>query len=455
MASRSNTEPLPQSSIKQQSFVANGAVVMFDANTDRNKQVTGTITVEGKKKDMINWGTTNSLPDQRELLIESNNIVPQLLATKRNLVLGQGLQAYQEEYKDGELIKKRVEMPAEIADILEENEIYDEYLPLAAKNLLIHGNVFSQFSGNAGGKRFLKCIESRYIRAQRQNSKGKIPSYFLYGNWGLLDESINNNKTEEPPQEVKAYTAELQKAGKNCILHCADKLLGGPYYYTPHWEGAIEWIKVANCIPQFHFHNLRNGYAIRYVVKVPVDYFVKSLPKVIRDKGLPGRSENEYKEFAKHEEQLRKEWENTVNKFFAGVENAGRALITTKFKKQLKSGGFEDDGIEVIPLDSNLMDEAMLNLFESSNSANTSSHGTPPALAGIATGAKMTSGSEIRNLYNFYQITATTTPRKILLKPVNILLREQLRKEKLKLGFIDIKLETTDRHRDGTSENIN
>jgi hypothetical protein len=157
------------------------------------------------------------------------------------------------------------------------------------------------------------------------------------------------------------------------------------------------------------------------------------------------------KEFAKAEFALRQKFVDKMNKFFAGTENAGRAMITTKFKEQFGSSTAYSE-IELQEIDANIQDEAMLKLFESSNSANTSSHGTPPALAGIATGAKMTSGSEIRNLYNFYQLTAAPQPRNIILKPIKTALKEQLKKYNIKLGFIDVQLATTDTNRTGTVE---
>lgn len=94
----------------------------------------------------------------------------------------------------------------------------------------------------------------------------------------------------------------------------------------------------------------------------------------------------------------------------------------------------------------------MLKLFESSNTANTSAHGIPPSLAGIATGAKLTSGSEIRNLYNFFQLSAAPMPRQILLKPLRLAWREMGMPGDIKLGFRNIILETTDKNPTGITE---
>ena len=82
--------------INQEPFiVGNGsAVVVYNANSQRTIQATGTVVISDKGENMIEWGYNNTLPDEREDLIANNNIVPQLLATKRNIILGQGLKAY-------------------------------------------------------------------------------------------------------------------------------------------------------------------------------------------------------------------------------------------------------------------------------------------------------------------------------------------------------------------------
>ena len=425
-------------------IVGKQAVVSFAANNTRTVQAQGTISVNGKEEGIIWWGEKNTLPDERELLIKNNNIVPQLIKTQRNIVLGGGLMAYREEYIEGEDEPRRirVKMPEEIQDWLDDNEIETKYLPKALKNLIIHGNIFSELIPLRGGDWQLRIKDCKNVRAAKQNSKGEIPKYFLNGNWaGYVHDE---DKDETKPYTVRAFSKELFQAKKKCLAHVADELIGGPYYWSPAWEGATTWIKVANCIPEFHLNNLKNGYTLRYIIKVPQDYFINSLSESVR------KSTNDPKELAKHESLARKKFLDNANEFFAGEKNAGRSWITSTFRKQFGQKT-EYHGIEIETLDVDLKDDAMLKLFESSNSANTSSHGTPPALAGIATGAKMTSGSEIRNLYNFYQTAVAPFPRKLIMIPINLILKDRLKAAGIKLGFIDTKLETTDLHRNGTN----
>lgn len=223
-------------------------------------------------------------------------------------------------------------------------------------------------------------------------------------------------------------------------MHGADKLLGGPYYYDPHYAGSELWIKVANAIPKFHISNLENGFNIRYLIKVPEDYFLRSLAEDQR---------KDQKKVRDHVTQAKVKFKNKLNEFLAGMKNAGRGLIVTKhiYKNITK----EWPELEIIPLEVDLKDESMLKLYESSNQANTSAHGIPPILAGLSTGAKMSSGSEVRNLYNFWQISAAPIPRKILLKPYQWAWKGFGLPKDIKLGFRNTELTTTDKNPNGTS----
>ena len=415
-------------------IIANNQVLIsFEANKKRNTTAIGQMMVGNDNINLAYWGNKNRLPSEREILISNNNIVPQLIATKRNIILGSGLMAFVRRYEDGKVIIDQQKMPGDAKAWLEDNEIEDEYLPIQAKNLIIHGNTFNHFIQNGAGETAtLKAVDCKYTRAQKQNAKGRIPSYLVSGKWDTIRD--RQSKYSTAIKRIPNY--QRGKDQSQFILQCADKLLGGPYYYMPHWEGATSWIKTANCIPEFHLANIKNGYVIRYIIRVPEDYYLRSLSEANR------KSEK----VAEFEKKAKDDFKRKINSFFAGAENAGRALIVTTHLYQKFQTEFP--GLQIEPLEVNLHDEAMLKLFESSNSANTSSHGTPPALAGIATGAKMTSGSEIRNLYNFYQISAAPAPRRILMKPINMALRGML-KDDVEIGFIDVELKTTDENKSG------
>lgn len=414
-----------------------GAMIHFSGvNEQRSKTVHGSYQVGDDQSRVVFWGANNNDPDERELLISNNSIVTQLLATKRNIILGDGLMAYKDVIKDGIRQREEVDMPIAWSDFLEQFEVEDEYLPIQAKNLVVHANKYTEFGKNKGGSwQTFKSHECRVTRAQVQNKKGFIPYFHISNNWGKLNSQQRLEQAAKKIQRIPNY-----RKGENqnkFMTHGADKMLGGPYYFIPTWEGARNWIKLANCIPEFHLANMKNGFNIRFVIYVPEDYYFRS---------LNDQKRKDTKNLHKHLKKAKDKFKNRINTFLAGLENAGRALIVTKHMyKQLQK---EMPEVRIEPLNYDMKDEAMLALFKSSNTAMTSATGTPPALASIATDAKMTSGSEIRNLYNFYQLSQAPYYRNVILKDLKIAL-SLYPQQGIKLGFRNIEMTTTDKNPNG------
>lgn len=420
-----------------------GAIIHFSGiDEERTKTVHGSYQVGTDQSRIVFWGAQNNDPDNRELLISDNNIVPQLLATKRNIILGDGLMAYKEVIKNGVRVREEVMMPSVWSDFLEEFDVEDEYLPIQAKNLVVHANCYSEFGKNKAGRwSTFKAHECRVVRAQVQNKQGLIPKFHISNNWGKINSQQRLKKAAKSIQRIPNYQKNVSQ--NKFMRHGADKMLGGPYYFLPTWGGAKRWIKLSNCIPQFHLSNMKNGFNIRFLIYVPEDYYLRSLSEEKR---------KDTKKLASHIRQAKQNFKQKINTFLAGLQNAGRALIITQHMyKHLQK---EMPEVRIVPLNYDMKDEAMLGLFKSSNTATTSATGTPPALASIATEAKMTSGSEIRNLYNFYQLSQAPYYRKVILKDLKIGL-SLYPQQGVKLGFRNIEMTTTDKNPNGKQQGNN
>lgn len=419
------------------------AGLLVDFSDARTKTVMGRYNAHGQQVSIVFWGENNSLPEEREYIIGNNSIVPQILRTKRDLIIGGGMMAYRERFEEKQGKVQRIideePMPAQFEEWVEENEEEFGGIEEMCNDLLKHGNFFVE-AGIRGDDQpaFLRPHSARCVRAQRQGQDGRIPTYWVYGAWGKVASQQRLDEVKNL-QRIPAYRRKQPMA--KAMFHGADKLLGGPYYYDPHYAGSDLWIRVANAIPQFHLSNLENGFNIRYLIKVPEDYFIRSLSEEKR---------NDTDKVRAHVLEAKQNFKSKLNSFLAGTKNAGRGLIVTKhIYKHIQK---EWPELEIVPLEVDLKDEAMLKLFESSNQASTSSHGIPPILAGLATGAKMTSGSEVRNMYNFWQVSAAPTPRKILLQPYRWAWRQMGLPASLKLGFRNTELVTTDKTPSGISE---
>ena len=419
------------------------AVVRFTENTDGGavcddiggitKIGTTVAGAENKKDANIKaWGKGNRQPWEREQLIMDNNIVGELLKTKRDIILGGGLQAYRDVYRDGEKTMDLLETPAIAQEFFDYVDI-DDYLLTAGNNLVKHAQIMTelvrQTEGNAIAS--MKAHECRHIRAEQQDSEtGKIKNYYWCGNWGSSRKEIGRRW---PVIAIPNYAGE-EAQQKKFLLHTGDSILTDEYYYIPTWWGGKSWIEVSNNIPIFHRSNLDHGYAIRFHVEIPKDYFYTS--------STADQTSDQRKQSIANAQTARQTFLDNLNKFLAGVSNAGRTVVTEY--EINKAAGKEFPGIKITPINYDIKDKALLELFEKSNQANISAQGIHPTLAAIETAGKLSSGSEIRNAYLMYTALKTPAARRILLKPIELIHRINGWGEGIKWTFRDIEVTKLD-----------
>jgi hypothetical protein len=396
------------------------------------------ISTTGATIQIKTWGNDNQLPVRREELIDSSNIVPSLLSTKLNITVGGDLFAYRERYQDngkGETrrIVDEVQMPSaqeDFFDACRENRYFD----IAGGQFFKHGNIFTEMIPAKAASIFgkeqyiasLKGHEAKFIRAERQNTEGVIENYYFRGNaWGKTgpdrDFPIKRIRTFNPKGDMN----------RPSLYHTGESLLKlDDYYYSPVWWGARQWISLANIIPQFHQANLRNGYTIRFHIRIPKNYFDDP-------EWRSGATSTQKVEYEKTRKQRKEAFLKTLNEFLTGVEQTGRAIVTEYVVDAVK-GQFP--GVEIIPIEVNLQDKALLDLFEKANQASMAAMQLHPTLSNIETAGKLSSGTEIRNAYLMYIGIQTAMPRRTILEPVYAAAKVNGWDRTLKYGFRDAEL---------------
>lgn len=368
----------------------------------------------GQQIEIMSWGADNDLPQKRELLVTENNIVPALIERKRNILVGNGLMAYTERFEtgaDGKLkkITEEVEMPSVVAEWMEAAN-FEQYLNDAAGELVKHGLVVPEYvRDRAGHITSVEVKPCKYVRAGKKDDAGKISSWFWSGFWGTGARKSQIEKAKTVALEV--YAGEEAKQPK-FIVPLGDYLFNDGYYPIPSWWGSWEWIELANEIPQFHKSNLLNGYNIRWHIQIPHDYFL--------DYESYNQADTEADKITVLNTAGQKEqaFLNNLNDVLAGKANAGRTVVT-KYELD-RALGKEYPGIKIEPLNFDMKDKALLDLFEKSNTANISAQGIHPSLANIQTQGQLSSGTEIRNAFLMWLIINTHRPRQMMLKPLEL-----------------------------------
>lgn len=421
-------------------------------NFDRGK--IQRVTVGSQQLEIMAWGDKNDLPQVREALIADNNIVPQLIAVKRNILVGNGFFAFKKVRKtqpDGSVKSdiEEVEMPADAALFFETSlegingeKGFEEFLSAAAGEQMKHALFFSEFIRSNDGKiASVRVLEAKHLRAAKKTAEGKVATWYWSGFWTKMDGGKSADKTV---LAVPAYNFDEQKRQAKFLLALGDWLFNDGYYPIPAWQGASEWIELANSIPRFHKANLMNGYNLRWHIEMPADYF---LDYQLYNSAVSDEEQKAIKGAAKQAEQ---NFMDDVNNFLSGVENAGRALFT-KYELE-KSLGKDLPGIKIKALDYDMKDQALLALFDKSNTANISAQGIHPTLANIETAGKLSSGTEIRNAFLMWLIVNTHLPRRRMLRVIELVKKVNGWPEDVHFGIRDFEMAALSDSKSGMKE---
>lgn len=410
------------------SNISGGVLFQFSKEYDTKSFQTGqNILVPyqgGGKFKIMSWGLNNDMPNARELLIEKNPLIGTLMETKRDILCGTGLMPYQVELKknaDGSTTRlmHEVDMPKgngkapSPQDVLDNSGGEMEVFMRGFGEAMTHGQEFVEFVTTKGGHiSSLETQKCRQIRAEIKGKDGVIRNWYWSGRWqqNYGDGYMNPfDGTDYGIYKIPAYVRgmDLAKLPTKFIMRLSASLLDDMYYFTPSWQGSRDWAELMNIIPIFHQHNLKNGYTLRWHIKIPKDYFL--------DGNLDAMTKDDQAAAIKKEDALRKAFISKMNKYLAGLENTGRAIYT-EFEIN-RAVGKEFPGIQIEPLDVKLNDDALLKLLDKTLSMTGAAQAIHPTLANIDNGmGRSAGGSEILRAWQMYLLTKAYVPREVSLE---------------------------------------
>lgn len=423
------------------------ALVTFSRYEDTNGKMEP-ISKAGSKGEykLRFWGAKNNLPQFREQLVMQNNIIPALLKTKRNITFGTGLFANKKVFKSdgGAPNIEEVQMPADPKLFYKRTNI-DDYLLDALKNYFVHANIFTEVIMDNDGMKVtrIRCLDCKYVRLGEMETDGRIKYAYISGNWAGRDYSKpgDDDITRLPLIRLGIDEVEYDKLPPHFIIMTGDTFFNDGYYNSPDWFSGRTWIEVSNAIPLFHQQNINNGYTFRFHIKIPKGYFYKA---------PLGDATDAIQLAQKDEIAARDAFLKSVNDMFSGVPGAGRAVWTQYDVNNMLGGKYPDIIIE--PINYDMKDKSLLELFEKSNTANISGQGVHPVLANIETAGKLSSGSEIRNAFLLWLAINSPIPRKTVLKVIDFIKEVNKWDEEINYSFGDIVITSLDNSPTGVQE---
>ena len=345
----------------------------------------------------IRWGQYDNLPLQKMKLLQNSPNKMQLVITARDFVIGGGLGVFKKkpDLETGEIALKPFYSPA-IESWLRRNRIY-KYLNESAFQQGFSGNVFTNISYNPRLKEAnLNVVDQFICRLAKPKTEGTpITAFKINPRFGLQIYNTNDTATSAVP----GYDPSDPLRFLESIWHGKDCIPGQPHYGFKPWWFTESWTQITDLIAQFHINGLKNGYNIKYHIRIPEEYYDKLGDTI------------EERELAK--DTLQK----NMDKWLAGVENVNKAMVTHYLAEKYGEG--KTAGIEIIEMKNNLPDDAYTKLFDTANIAQAGGHGILPALAGINVGSTLgNSGDQLRVAARFQEDYRTENDRHILTEPI-------------------------------------
>lgn len=411
--------------------IATGVAITFGGDASFSDSRTGST---GGTKKHVPWGKGGKKLHELHELVSASPNKWRLLKTRRDFILGGGLQVRTRVIENGEEVFKLIDDPEtqQIEDWLD-NSGYNKMLKAKAMDFCYSGRYFLKIVLGLDKKpETIERIDIFHcLPMEMEEGESRVSSYELNGNFGTK----NYKKSESI--FLPAFDPENPTAFAVSILDIKESFPGQIYHSFSEWWGTEDWTRVANKIPLFHDNGLENGYNLKYHISFPDDYFVR----------------DEYAE-GMNEEKLKEQVLEEMGDALAGVENAEKVLIT--YHRLLADARYAESGVKITPLPNPMSDDAYTTLFNTANVAQASGHGVLPVTAGIDTGGKLGgSGKELEAAANYQQGFLTFADRALLVEDLYIIKKMMGWNRNKFFVFKDIKLYTYDVTPSGAAENPN
>lgn len=376
--------------------------------------------------DIIPQGDQNNLPEEMRILLDENHIAPKGLRRSVELLMGQGPEQFQIEYKDGARTKKWVNDP-EIRSWLK-SWVHEEYLLKAAVDYSVMNGHFTKYFrnrapriGGNGKVAYLEHVSSMESRLEYPDEQKRINAIIV----GDYNYTWRNNFRRYPVfDQHDPFRWPVSMRYSNLYSFALDNNYSRPSIY-----GGINWIKLGSSLPKLLMNFNVNAAAIRYHIKTPAMYWN------LKEEQLKENCKLQNKEY-KNEmlEDLKDEIFLKFAEGLIGIEKAGKMITSETIWDDM---GNQYVGWEVDPLDTKVKGyiDAQLAIAKRADFEIITGIGIPPALSDMSTEGNLSSGSEQLYAFKLYLATGVDIPESIVCKDINLALAVNFPDKDIKIGF--------------------
>lgn len=371
-------------------------------------------------------GQENNYPEELRLILDENNLTPEILNKQAQLLYGQGPALYKVSYENGRKVKYWLTDP-EIQSWLDTWD-YEDYLLRACIEFRTTNGHFTKYYRNRGA-RFgdkpiiakLEHVSSMFARLEWPDKNNQINGIIV----GDYRQPWVNGLRRYPvfdPDNPFIYPVSMRYSNLYSFA------LDSEYSRSPI-HGSLSWIRLSSSIPRLLSSFNDNSMAIKYHIEVPALYW-----ETLRQTMM---TECENKGDVFTEKMFETAKDKVMEKFsvaLAGNDKVGKFVSTSSVFDELSNTYV---GWKITPLDQKVKDfiDAQINIASEALFQVTSGIGLHPALSNLSKDGNLPSGSEQLYAFKLYLATGVDIPEGIVMKDINMAIRANFPGKGLRIGF--------------------
>ena len=417
------------------SAAGNGLMVQLTERRDVSFGASSVWQAISDGYEHIRWGSADNMPNIMRRLLNKNNQLKAELDTLRDMIFASGMHFMKRSVAPDGKIQLSPYTDTRLEDWAYETQL-KRYVLASINQRVDNGNGFNRFVWDLRNNWFRLEISDSYVtRIKKPNARGLIDQYSINPYFGEIQ-----NFVAKETVNISAFRLndpDFNKREVVTIYHSKEEVPGNPFYAYPSWWTAADWIELANMIPLFHKAGIQNGYNIKYLIKMPQDYFDREGSRSLEAKEVNAR-------WGKFSESMKK--------LLSGTDNVDKALVVKYMRDAM---GKAMDSIDVVPLKNEMSDDAYATISQMANQSIANAVGLLPTLAGVNPGKGNDSGSQIRVMAEYQQSFRSPVPRMLVTEPIIYAMRQSGFPRDVVPVFEEARLTTLDANPTGKEAVVN
>lgn len=398
--------------------------------------------------EFVQWGSGNKLPLEIISKVYKNVTTSANIDFNAKLGIGDGILVYRKVLngKKLEIVPVLESEAPEIFDFLMKCN-YTRVIQEQVADLSMFGDANAEIQIGRDGKTvaLISHKEVCYSRLSETNDKGEIEWHGYSAKWseGTPEDTIVTRYLDRKQpyldlmrrlgQEADVDGDKKDSGERRFIMSMSQPVPGRFYYNKPYWWSIFEagWYDFACAIPEFKRALINNQMVVKWHIHIESTFW----KRLYASSG----ADTQEKKAAVRESFL-----ESIDRFLAGSENAGKAFISEFTYDKVKGLSLED--IKITPVDNGLKGGEYISDSEEVSNIICYAMGVHPSLIGANPGKNGTiSGSEARELFIIKQ-SMLKPLRDTLVLPLYVAKRLNNWNKDIHFAIPNIMLTTLDRN---------